>query len=504
LPRRPLTAARIATLTAIAVAALAGTADARLAVYAPKAASARHASFHVTGVPGTVVRGASLRVGRTHRSLPLRRVRAGIRRGRVTVRLHASRRPRRVRLVLRLRTEPDAARKPTQPRGNGKPAPAPAPSLDPGPAPSPAPSSDPAPAPSPSPSPDPAPSPAPSPDPAPAPVPSDPVPSDPAADCPVSAFGPGSWPGACWRPFAASSPFNRPIPDGAPLTSNSAAIVRRMVSLYGGPAKMTAGDADSAYDYSHPLYFAKPGDPVFRIHCTESWGTCPIEGHQVRIPDRARPAGGGDGHLAVLDYSTGWEYDLWQVRSKPAGGGTLEASWGGRTRLDGDGLGTNATAAHFALSAGIIRPEELEAGRIDHALFMVVKCTAGKVYPAGGGGAQCADTTNAPAGGMRFQLDYSSAEIEAMSVPRWKKTILHALATYGAYIGDTGGGGFNFQFQSGSTYTSFGEPDALVTYAKSQPGVTLWNGKYVFDVASGVDWSRMRVLDPCVAQGTCS
>ena len=40
--------------------------------------------------------------------------------------------------------------------------------------------------------------------------------------------------------------------------------------------------------------------------------------------------------------------------------------------------------------------------------------------------------------------------------PRWKKTILRALATYGAYIGDTGGGGFNFQFQSGSTYTSFG------------------------------------------------
>ena len=102
------------------------------------------------------------------------------------------------------------------------------------------------------------------------------------------------------------------------------------------------------------------------------------------------------------------------MRSKPAGGGTLEFRWGGRTRLDGDGLGTNATAAHFALSAGIIRPEEMAAGRIDHALFMVVKCTAGKVYPAGGGGAQCADLTDAPAGGMRFQLGYSSAEIEAL------------------------------------------------------------------------------------------
>ncbi|WP_223201962.1 hypothetical protein, partial [Streptococcus pneumoniae] len=34
----------------------------------------------------------------------------------------------------------------------------------------------------------------------------------------------------------------------------------------------------------------------------------------------------------------------------------------------GDGLGSNATAAHFALSAGIIRAQELVAGRIEHGL----------------------------------------------------------------------------------------------------------------------------------------
>jgi hypothetical protein len=267
---------------------------------------------------------------------------------------------------------------------------------------------------------------------------------------------------------------------------------------------MTAGDADTTYDYTHPLYYAQATDPVFRLHCTQSWGTCPIEGHLVRIPDRAKPAGGGDGHLAVIDQSTGWEYDMWQVKSKPAGGGTLEFSWGGRTRIDGDGLGTNATAAHYGLAAGVIRTPELQAQKIDHALFMVVKCTAGKVYPAGGGGAACADPTNAPAGGMRFQLDYTEAQIEALAVPRWKKTILHALRTYGAYIGDTGGGGFNFQFESSSSYTSFGTADPLVEYAKTQPGVAAWNGKYIFDMAAGVDWSRLRVVDPCVAQRTCS
>jgi len=493
LPPRSPTLARIAILVVVATIAHAGVADARLAVYAPKAATASIASFRVHNVRASKVRAARLRVGRSHRVLRLRRVRAGIRRGRVIVHVRGARRhARTLRLVLRVGSRRTAARAPSTDSGRSKPAPKPRPVSDPAPAP------EPAPAPAPAPEPEPVPS---------DPVTTDPVPTDPA---PAGCAAPGSfqalnWPDGCWRPFASGSPFNRPIPSSPRLVRNSSEIVQRMVSLYGGPAKMTAGDADSVYDYSHPLYYASAGDPVFTLHCYEtSWGTCPIEGHRIRIPDAARPAGGGDGHMAVLDYASGWEYDLYKVRSKPAGGGTLEFRWGGRTRLDGDGLGTNATAAHFALSAGIIRPEELAAGRIDHALFMVVKCTGGTaVYPAGGGGAKCADTTNAPAGGMRFQLDYSDAEIEALAVPRWKKTILQALATYGAYIGDTGGGGFNFQFQSGSTYTSFGVGDRLVDWASREPGVTPYAGKYVFDVAPGVNWSRLRVIDPCVASGTC-
>ncbi|MET0615666.1 MAG: hypothetical protein ABW142_09480 [Thermoleophilaceae bacterium] len=478
---RPLrTFIRIATLALIAAAAQAGVAEARVAVYSPSGVTLQSASFRVQGVRAVSVRAAVLRVGRSHRALSLRRVRSAVRRGRVNVRVHRARRAgRRLRLVLRLRASAATTPTPARDRRKGGPAPTP-----------------------PSPTTDPVPSEPPPTD----PVPSDPLPSGPSGDCPSSptGFQAGAWPDACWRPFAPTSPFNRPIPDTPRLVSNSDAIVQRMVSLYRGPAKMTAGDADTEYDYTHPLYYATAGDPLFTLHCYEtSWGVCPIEGHRIRIPDAARPAGGGDAHLAVIDYSTGWEYDLYKVRSKPAGGGTLEFRWGGRTRLDGDGLGTNATAAQFALSAGVIRPEEIAAGRIDHALFMVVKCTAGKVYPALGGGAQCADGTNAPAGGMRFQLAYSDAEIEALAVPRWKKTILQALRTYGAYIGDTGGGGFNFQFQSGSTYTSFGQADRLVEWAHTQPGVSLYNGKYVLDLAPGVDWSRLRVIDPCVTSGSC-
>jgi hypothetical protein len=34
-------------------------------------------------------------------------------------------------------------------------------------------------------------------------------------------------------------------------------------------------------------------------------------------------------------------------------------------------------------------------------------------------------------------------------------------------------------------------------------GIPLSTNQYRFDLADGIDWSRLRVIDPCVAQDTC-
>jgi hypothetical protein len=313
----------------------------------------------------------------------------------------------------------------------------------------------------------------------------------------------GSWPSGCWRPYADSSPFNRPLPANPRLLDGSAAIVRELAAT---PDKLTVGNSDTRWDYSHPVYYSTPGDPEFTLHCYEaSWGTCPIEGHRVRVPDRARAARGEDAHMTVVDAASGWEYDLYKVRSKPAGGGTLEFRWGGRTRLDGPGNGSGATVSGFGNLAGIIRAQELEAGQINHALFMAIRCSSGRtVYPAtGGAGSRCSDADGAPPMGARFQLDMSDAEIDSLHVPAWKKTILRAMARYGMYFGDTGSGGWGLQMESGATYTSFGFEDELVRFARSG-GVPGQGGEHVFDVGAGIDWrSRLRVIDPCEARGDC-
>jgi hypothetical protein len=330
-----------------------------------------------------------------------------------------------------------------------------------------------------------------------------------SCDAQFGSFGPGNWPSACWRPYNDSSPFNRKLPANPHLVDNSDAIVNRLMG-FGTAQNLTAGRANTPEDYAHPTYWSQPDDPYFTVHCTEHWGTCALEGMRIQVPDAAKPATGSDGHMTVVDQASGWEYDMWQVKQKPSGGGQIVTSWGGKTRIDGDGLGSDAVAAEYGTMAGKLRIQELEAGRINHALFMFVNCDSGKaVFPAVHNGRACDEigqsNSNAPSMGQRFQLDMSAAQIDALNVPEWKKTILHAMAEYGMYVGDTGGS-WGIKEEGGQMYRSLGYKDPWVEFAK-KVGAPYYapDNDWVLNLAQGVDWqSHLRVVDPCEARGTCS
>jgi hypothetical protein len=346
----------------------------------------------------------------------------------------------------------------------------------------------------------------------------------PATPAPVCSWGSFYWPnlaGACWRPYSDASPFNMPLPENPRLVSNSAAIVSRTVG-FGNGMSWNSGDAGTTNDWDHPLYFNRSTDPLYTIHCVRY--ACPaMEGKQVRIPAQAKAAGVCvsvsncvDGHMAVFDQATGLEWDFWQVYSKSASGGTLNVGSGGVFNALGDGRGASyaprqptGTAGHYGLAAGIIRPAELEAGLIDHALFLVVRCVrSGWVYPAEQDSAsKCSDQTDAPILGARFYLDMSDAEINALGIAEWKRVVLRAIADYGMYVGDTGGPGFEIQPESGSSFTSFGGEDPWKVLGQ-QLGVPSYTSdgktKYSFNIKGAVNWAgRLKVVDPCVSQRTC-
>jgi hypothetical protein len=350
----------------------------------------------------------------------------------------------------------------------------------------------------------------------PAPQPPPPPPPPPAGCSATVSNGLGGFsaanrPSHCWRPYSDSSPFSTPVASGASVHSSSSSIVQKLLS--GGPlSHFVAGD--SARDFGMAVYFSSPSDPVYTVDCIEQWGSCALEGIQIRVPAGARPSGlwplpGGqpwDSHLTIVDQASGWEYDLWDVRQLPSGGGQIRTSWGGKTRIDGNGLGSDAVAAQFGSLAGAVRPQELQAGLIDHALTIDVPCVNGFVAPATKSGLECSaagmSTSNRLSMGSHIQLNMSTAEINALGLPSWKRAIVVALSKYGAYVADTTGveDQWSLNFESAAGYTSQGQADPFVSLGQGQ-GISPvdYNGngqnEYWFNLATGVDWNRLRVLN---------
>ena len=354
----------------------------------------------------------------------------------------------------------------------------------------------------------------------------------------------GNWPAACSRPFADNSPFNTEIPTNPKLATNSTNIVNFLTSL-GAPQPATVGEPISG-DYQHPYYIATTADPVVTVSLTTNWDGNNVNGRKIRIPKDAQVAGGGDGHITIIQPESdaaissdvqGFSVGLYDAQAKPSGGwvngGTITATSGGKSHiLTGSGVDAgNTTAASFNNLSGIIRAPEVEAGQINHALFGIVRCTDGAgVLPnpkPTQTAAKC-DGTNGynvvnsggnsiPLGG-RLWLNMTASEIDALpaTVPVWKKTILKAIAQYGVIIGDTGGYGafdggskfsFGIQFESGLTYTSFGTTDKVSDWAAKQgfSSKPSYMGLGTITDSTGTNiWTKLKVVDPCVSMGSCA
>jgi hypothetical protein len=237
--------------------------------------------------------------------------------------------------------------------------------------------------------------------------------------------------------YASDSFWNRPIEHDAAVDPNSAGMVSRALAHYSKTASLATGD-----DWGRPLAYAGTASMPYDVGCSRfDCGTSV----RFRIPRYARPNTGSDHHLVVVDPSSNTELDMWLATYNPK---TDVWSSGGRYTTDANGWGAvctpgahcnGAVAAGFAAFGGIVRPEEIAQGHIDHALFLTIPLTR-KGY------AVCpathtdgiSDESGALPEGARIQLD-PAFNVDAQGWPRWERILAHALQTYGAYVGDTGG-----------------------------------------------------------------
>jgi hypothetical protein len=190
----------------------------------------------------------------------------------------------------------------------------------------------------------------------------------------------------------------------------------------------------------------------------------------VPIPNHALPDPADDAHLVVHDLSSSCVYEFWGASKTD---GRWSAQWGSAISSDSSGVysgGLAARASGLSAAAGLILPEELRRGSINHALVFAYPYTriGGPVAPA----TSSDGTSSAPVAlpeGARVQLD-PTLDVTALDLTPTEETIARALQEYGMILGDSSGGltlyAAHPQSQPEGSYDGLLPADTWVSLAK--------------------------------------
>lgn len=217
--------------------------------------------------------------------------------------------------------------------------------------------------------------------------------------------------------------------DQLPARADSAALVAAI-----GRMEPVHPDFSAHGRFGIPWQVVGPDAPRHRVafgYRSESdRGTYPI-------PDRPRIERGSDRHLVVVDRVRCRLHELFGARRGADGrwravsGAIFDLS---SNRLRPAGW-TSADAAGLPILAGLVRHDEVAAGRIDHALRFTAPRTARRyIYPARHS-AGLAGQANLPPMGLRVRLKRSVSE-EGFGPQA--RVIVRALKRYGMILADNG------------------------------------------------------------------
>jgi hypothetical protein len=280
-----------------------------------------------------------------------------------------------------------------------------------------------------------------------------------------SAVTAGSDPVANGRLFSADSPWNTSA-EGLPVADESdrmleLATERRAVKEVPGHEGVVTFNRqivkDGLYvnseEWAPLIVAANTEDSVAtKFVCRQSKCSSPDPKvpSTLDIPANTTPDPRFDGWLSVIDRENGMGYDFWRARRE--GDGTISYQFGKAWTLDGPGFSqpvgvdpdraVGARGSGLPLFAGVIGPEELERGEINHALAISVPGLARRnfVQPASvtdGVG----NRRSLPAGArirLRGDVAINEKQLRLLKGQRRRSAdaILTALRTYGAIVVD--------------------------------------------------------------------
>jgi hypothetical protein len=264
----------------------------------------------------------------------------------------------------------------------------------------------------------------------------------------IAAVGAGSslsaWPAALRAPasfdgcqlFPSDSIWNARV-DRLPVDPNSAAYVSTIGEVAAVHADFGSGEWEggpigippTTVSGSQPLVevtfdYAGESDP----------GPYPIP---ADAPIEGGPDSEGDRHVLVLDRDACVLYEMFD--SWPAGGGSWQAGSGAVFDLESNALRpatwTSADAAGLPILPGLVRYDEVAAGRIAHALrFTAPETRRAYVWPARHFASYLTGPEYPPMG-QRFRL---KADFDISGFAPEVQVILTALKEYGMMLADNG------------------------------------------------------------------
>jgi len=159
------------------------------------------------------------------------------------------------------------------------------------------------------------------------------------------------------------------------------------------------------------------------------------------VPRDAAVEGGsdadGDRHVLVVDTTTCRLFEMWNAH--PAADGSWSAGSGAVFDLRSHRLRpagwTSGDAAGLPIAPGLVRYDEVAAGRIDHAIRVTVPRSQNRyVWPARHAASSSSDPALPPMG-LRLRL---RAGVDLSRLPAQARVVAEAMRTHGVIVADNG------------------------------------------------------------------
>jgi hypothetical protein len=236
---------------------------------------------------------------------------------------------------------------------------------------------------------------------------------------------------AVGRLWSDDSYWYKKIPENAPLHPYSAQMANWLVTDQGEYPGI------QYKSWTNPVYNAYGDTRISAVYDRDSG-----KYKYMRVPDGVQPPLEADASVTIIDWYEKKVWDIWRFTIEDDGSYTVGDCYA--FPLYGDGLTPEGTwscgGSSTSSVAYLIRPEEIEAGVINHPLGCALHTPKihKRVYPpAATSDGRNYDTWAIPEG-ARIQLD-PNLDLDSLGLSRTAKIIAKCMQDYGIVVAESGG-----------------------------------------------------------------